>query len=88
MEKLRVYTEVVYKEQEDGTCNWLGRVYNRVGPAKVLKTQDGIAPSRAAALIAAKSWSAGVLDAARERETVVLTADDVEVLNLEDLNLE
>ena len=88
MEKLSVYTEAVYMDQEDGGCKWTGRVYNRVGPAKVLETQDGIAPSRAEALESAKSWSDGVLAAARERETVVLASADVEVLNVEDLNLE
>ena len=66
MTKYNVYTEVVYKGKEDGTCNWLGRVYNRVGPAKVLETQDGIAPSRDAAMQAAKDWSDSVYASASE----------------------
>lgn len=66
MTKYDVYTEVVYKERANGACNWIGRVYNRVGPSKILKTHDGIAPSRAAALGAAKEWSDEVYSSATE----------------------
>lgn len=56
------YTEAVYYEQENGTVKWLGRVYNRVGPASVLETQEGLAPDRAEALMAVKAWSVDILD--------------------------
>lgn len=62
MTKKSVYTEAVYYEQDDGACKWLGRVYNRVGPARVLETQDGIAPSRDAAVAAVQEWSSRILD--------------------------
>lgn len=62
MIKYKVYTEVVYKENTDGTINWTGRVYNRVGTSRVIETQSGIAPSRAAAIIVAKEWSSTVLE--------------------------
>ena len=80
------YTEAVYKEQADGTCKWLGRVYNRVGPAKVLETQDGLAPSRLEAIAIVKEWSEAALQnyrVADERELMTITSDDVSVLNLE-----
>jgi hypothetical protein len=86
------YTEAVYDEQEDGTCKWLGRVYNRKGPAKILETQDGIAGSRAEALKQAKAWSSDVLEQKYKNpeppELVVVTADDVAVLDVAELNLE
>ena len=97
MDKSPIYKEVVYKEQPDGKFVWLGRVYNRVGPARVLDTYDGPASSRADAVVAAKKWSEKVLKAGdrfdlsaheSDRETVVLTADDVETVTLEDLGLQ
>jgi hypothetical protein len=66
MTKYDVYTEVVYKEKDNGACNWIGRVYNRVGPSKILETYDGIAPSREAALVAAKDWSDEIYSSATE----------------------
>ena len=71
MSKLPIYTEVVYKENENGTCSWLGRVYNRVGPARVLGTYNGLAPSRAEALVAAKVWSDETLDACGQYEVTL-----------------
>lgn len=83
------YTEAVYKEQEDGTVHWQGRVYNRVGPAKVLETQDGVAPDRDAALVAVKDWSVAILESGyRSREVEVITTDDVATLNVSELGLE
>lgn len=60
--KASIYTEVVYKEQDSGVCKWIGRVYNRVGPASVLETYDGIAPSRAEAVAAAKEWATNTIE--------------------------
>lgn len=83
------YTEAVYKEQPDGTCRWLGRVYNRVGPARVLETHDGIAPSREDALVQVRAWSEEVLEenyrVPEERELQVITADDVQVVSVAEL---
>lgn len=90
MNKHSIYTEAVYYEQENGTCKWLGRVYNRVGPSRVLETQDGIAPSRKAAVEAVKGWSEAVLalNTIDDKEHVVITAADVGVLDVANLNLE
>ena len=79
--KYTAYTEAVYNEKDDGTYTWLGRVYNRIGPAKVLETQAGIAKNRADAVVQVKAWSTGILEdkykAQEAPELVVITSKDV-----------
>lgn len=84
------YTEVVYKEQENGSVHWLGRVYNRVGGAKVLETHEGISPNKAEALVSAKEWSTTTLDSKYRDapDLQVITSDDIGVINVKDLGLE
>ena len=90
--KHTAYTEAVYKEQDDGTCNWLGRVYLYAGKGGPVETQDGIAPSRAEALIRVKAWAENILDekyrARPEREIFEITSADVTEVNVEELGLD
>lgn len=50
-----VYEELMYGDQDDGSCHWTGRLYNRVGPG-VVKETTGVAVNREEARESFKSW--------------------------------
>ncbi len=52
----KVYEELIYGEQKDGSCNWEGHLYFRGRPGGVAEETDGISSGRETARGAFKKW--------------------------------
>lgn len=66
------YTEVIYSDNEDGSCGWVGYVHLYTGGDGPVVTETHSAESRADATKAAKGWSSNILDDYKAPDAPVL----------------